>query len=180
MTCGSAVKLVNIKYNARLHSHDVKYGSGSGQQSVTGQPAKDDVNSYWIIKGPHGKDCLRGTAIKCGATIRLMHAATESHLHSHHFPSPLSHNKEVSCFGGKDKGDHLDNWMVVCNTNRKYWMRDEQIRLKHVELASYLHLTGDVFGRPINGQYEISGYHATERGNLWKAAVGPCYINVLH
>lgn len=32
MTCGSAVKLVNIKYNARLHSHDVKYGSGSGQQ----------------------------------------------------------------------------------------------------------------------------------------------------
>lgn len=32
MTCGSAVKLANVDNNVRLHSHDVKYGSGSGQQ----------------------------------------------------------------------------------------------------------------------------------------------------
>ena len=30
----------------RLHSHDLKYGSGSGQQSVTGTDATDDVNSH--------------------------------------------------------------------------------------------------------------------------------------
>lgn len=36
VTCGSVVKLVNQAHKVRLHSHDVKYGSGSGQQSVTG------------------------------------------------------------------------------------------------------------------------------------------------
>ena len=32
VTCGSVLKLRNIRQNVRLHSHDVKYGSGSGQQ----------------------------------------------------------------------------------------------------------------------------------------------------
>ena len=32
----------------RLHSHDVPYGSGSGQQSVTSFPNVDDANSYWV------------------------------------------------------------------------------------------------------------------------------------
>ena len=32
VTCGSSLKLVNVWKNVRLHSHDVKYGSGSGQQ----------------------------------------------------------------------------------------------------------------------------------------------------
>jgi len=32
VTCGSVVKLLNNQHNVRLHSHEVKYGSGSGQQ----------------------------------------------------------------------------------------------------------------------------------------------------
>ena len=32
----------------RLHSHDVPYGSGSGQQSVTGFGGVEDSNSYWV------------------------------------------------------------------------------------------------------------------------------------
>lgn len=28
VTCGSVVKLLNLKHNVRLHSHDVRYGSG--------------------------------------------------------------------------------------------------------------------------------------------------------
>lgn len=28
VTCGSLVKLMNTRHNVRLHSHDVKYGSG--------------------------------------------------------------------------------------------------------------------------------------------------------
>ena len=35
MTCGSTFKLVNQQSGDRLHSHDVKYGSGSGQQVRT-------------------------------------------------------------------------------------------------------------------------------------------------
>lgn len=29
VTCGSLVKLLNTRHNVRLHSHDVKYGSGN-------------------------------------------------------------------------------------------------------------------------------------------------------
>ena len=36
---------------------------------------------------------------------------------------------------------------------------------------SYMHTTGDQFGRPINGQREISGYQTIESGNEWKAMV---------
>lgn len=32
VTCSSTFKLVNQQSGDRLHSHDVKYGSGSGQQ----------------------------------------------------------------------------------------------------------------------------------------------------
>ena len=32
VTCTSTFKLVNQQSGDRLHSHDVKYGSGSGQQ----------------------------------------------------------------------------------------------------------------------------------------------------
>lgn len=47
LTCGSVVKLENQDYTqVRLHSHDIKYGSGSGQQSVTAAE-NHDSNSYW-------------------------------------------------------------------------------------------------------------------------------------
>lgn len=58
MTCTSIIKLANNQDKSRLHSHDVKYGSGSQQQSVTGVNNFDDVNSHWQILG--GKLILRG------------------------------------------------------------------------------------------------------------------------
>ncbi len=39
-----------------LHSHDVKYGSGSGQQSVTGMQVNTDYNSLWTIKEGHNME----------------------------------------------------------------------------------------------------------------------------
>ena len=35
VTCGSVLKLQNTRNGVRLHSHDVKYGSGSGQQVLS-------------------------------------------------------------------------------------------------------------------------------------------------
>ncbi len=32
VTCSSSFKLLNQQSGDRLHSHDIKYGSGSGQQ----------------------------------------------------------------------------------------------------------------------------------------------------
>uniref|UniRef100_A0A3Q4B8K6 MIR domain-containing protein n=1 Tax=Mola mola TaxID=94237 RepID=A0A3Q4B8K6_MOLML len=93
VTCGSVIKLLNIKHNVRLHSHDVRYGSGSGQQSVTGVSAAEDSNSYWSVRGTNDAFCYRGTSVKCGQTIRLTHVNTGRNLHSHYFASPLSSNQ---------------------------------------------------------------------------------------
>ncbi|KAJ6745363.1 MIR MOTIF GLYCOSYLTRANSFERASE 39-LIKE PROTEIN-RELATED [Salix koriyanagi] len=83
------------KTKYRLHSHDVPYGSGSGQQSVTGFPNVDDANSYWP-----GKNAKQGDSIGTGAIIRLQHMKTRKWLHSHLHASPISGNLEVEITGG--------------------------------------------------------------------------------
>ncbi|KAK9736757.1 hypothetical protein QE152_g11306 [Popillia japonica] len=60
VTCGSVIKLLNSDYRVRLHSHDVKYGTGSGQQSVTGTEVQEDVGSHWAIKYKTGQPPLSG------------------------------------------------------------------------------------------------------------------------
>ncbi|XP_053564969.1 stromal cell-derived factor 2-like protein 1 [Bombina bombina] len=92
VTCGPVVKLLNTRHNMQLHSHDVKYGSGSGQQSVTGVESSDYANSYWTIRGKIDGACQRGEPIKCGQAVRLTHVNTGKNLHTHHFSSPLSNN----------------------------------------------------------------------------------------
>lgn len=51
---------MNLSFKVRLHSHDVKYGTGSGQQSVTGTDIMEDVNSHWVVKAETDKHCIRG------------------------------------------------------------------------------------------------------------------------
>ena len=151
VTCGSAIKLMNSAHKIRLHSHDVKYGSGSGQQSVTGTTGKEDVNSHWTIKGPEDKSyCKRGEPIECGQKIRLEHLTTHLNLHSHHFSSPLTNAQEVSAFGDGGSGDSGDVWTVMCEGD--YWVRDDNMQLKHVDTGAFLAASGQTFGRPINGQ----------------------------
>ncbi|KAI1708237.1 MIR domain-containing protein [Ditylenchus destructor] len=173
VTCTSIMKLLNVNEKVRLHSHDVKYGSGSGQQSITGMPDSGDVNSHWQILPAIGDECLRGEPIKCGTTIRFMHLTTRCFLHSHLFPAPLSRShQEISCFGkegeGSDTGDH---YKVVCNGD--LWNEDDEVRFKHVDTGMYLATSGQQYGRPISGQREVvgrsssSGYDA-----LWTTAEG--------
>lgn len=170
VTCGSALKILNSQGDVRLHSHDVKYGSGSGQQSVTGVGSSDDHNSYWRVRGKTGVSCTRGNPVKCGSTVRLTHVATKRNLHSHHFSSPLSRNQEVSAFGEDGEGDEGDNWVIVCSS--KYWSRNDKVRIKHVATEQYLHVTGDTYGRPITGQHEICTYPSANSNNYWEAAEG--------
>ncbi|XP_005111764.1 stromal cell-derived factor 2 [Aplysia californica] len=170
VTCGSALKIKNSAHNVRLHSHDVKYGSGSGQQSVTGVDSSDDHNSYWQVRAKTGATCSRGSPVKCGQSVRLTHVATKRNLHSHHFQSPLSHNLEVSAFGEAGEGDEGDNWVIVCSS--KYWSRNDRVRIKHVTTEYFLHVSGDTYGRPIHGQREISAYPSANDLNYWQAAEG--------
>ncbi|CAF2512862.1 unnamed protein product [Rotaria sp. Silwood2] len=169
VTYSSTFKLLNQQSGDRLHSHDVKYGSGSGQQSVTGTPNADDVNSYWQVSG---ENYDRGTPIKCDSMIQLLHVATRKNLHSHDFSSPLSHNQEVSAYGENGLSDEGDQWKVICTSRNDYWMRKDWIRLQHVATGKYLHLTGDTYGRPIHGQKEICCYPRANNQNIWKVEAG--------
>ena len=70
VTCGSVIKLQHVSTGYRLHSHEIKWGSGSSQQSVTAMNAMDDPNSLWQVKGAHGTHCAQGSPIKNGEVLR--------------------------------------------------------------------------------------------------------------
>uniref|UniRef100_A0A1I7WG09 MIR domain-containing protein n=1 Tax=Heterorhabditis bacteriophora TaxID=37862 RepID=A0A1I7WG09_HETBA len=171
VTCRSILKLSNANEGSRLHSHDVKYGSGSGQQSVTAVTSSDDVNSHWQIFPGLKVNCVRGDPIKCGEKIRLKHLTTGCFLHSHHFHAPLSkHYQEVSCFGSESQSDSGDDWQVICSGEE--WVESESIKLKHVDTGVYLAMSGQQFGRPIQGQREVVGTDGATSGGNWRAVEG--------
>lgn len=173
VTCGSVLKLINVDYKSRLHSHDVKYGTGSGQQSVTGIEVSEDVNSHWAIKAKTGKSCERGEPIRCGQEIRLQHIATNKNLHSHIFSSPLSGSQaqEVSAYGDDGGlGDTGDHWEVICSGEE--WHRDDKVQFKHLDTQKFLGMSGRSFGRPISGQMEVVGLSSPYTGSEWLASEG--------
>ncbi|XP_047363629.1 stromal cell-derived factor 2 [Vespa velutina] len=171
VTYGSVLKLMNVDFNLRLHSHDIRYGSGSGQQSVTGIEVKEDGNSYWLVKAKYGKQYTRGKPIKCGDIIRLEHIATKKNLHSHLVNSPLSGKQEISAYGDyRGEGDSGDNWQIVCRTD--FWERDDTVRLKHVDTNAYLSISGRSYTHLV-GQMEVIGdYSPDSRHVEWKTMEG--------
>lgn len=171
MTCGSIIKLTNKANNYKLHSHGVTYGSGSGQQSVTGFPDADDGNSYWIVGAASGHICNRGEYVPCGSSIRLKHSNTQGYLHSHLHQSPLSRQQEVSCYDGKDSGD---NWKVECSSSSdKTWIREKTIQLVHENTYAYLTSSSNhQFGHPIPGQLEVAASRSSSKNSQWIAQEG--------
>ncbi|KAL0081314.1 Sdf2l1 protein [Phycomyces blakesleeanus] len=170
VTCGSTIKLSNQANQHRLHSHGVSYGSGSGQQSVTGFSSSDDANSFWLLRAAFGKQCKRGDPVPCGSIIRLRHTNTNGYLHSHNHKSPLSSQQEVSCYDGNDTGD---DWRVECASGSKFWLREEPVQFVHVESQAYLSCNGaHQFGHPIPGQLEVSGTKGSSKHTQWIAQEG--------
>ena len=55
VTCGSVIKLRHESTGYHLHSHTIKWGGGSGQQSVTAHGSEDDQGSMWLVSlNPNG------------------------------------------------------------------------------------------------------------------------------
>ncbi|KAJ8751905.1 hypothetical protein K2173_026121 [Erythroxylum novogranatense] len=173
ITYGTVVKLMHERTKFRLHSHDVPYGSGSGQQSVTGFPAVDDSNSYWIVRPEPGTDAKQGHIVKTGTIIRLQHMRTRKWLHSHLHASPISGNMEVSCFGGdNNESDTGDYWRLLIEGSGKTWKQDQRIRLQHVDTGGYLHSHDKKYQRIAGGQQEVCGVREKRADNVWLAAEG--------
>lgn len=84
--------------------------------------------------------------------------------------SVLFIGQEVSAFGDDGEGDILDDWTVLCNG--EFWQRDEEVRFKHASTNVLLSVTGEQYGRPINGQREVHGMTYASQHNFWKAMEG--------
>eukprot|EP01098_Paradermamoeba_levis_P014770 TRINITY_DN7210_c0_g1_i1.p1 TRINITY_DN7210_c0_g1~~TRINITY_DN7210_c0_g1_i1.p1 ORF type:complete len:222 (-),score=65.46 TRINITY_DN7210_c0_g1_i1:147-752(-) len=171
VTCGSVIKLKHLKTGFRLHSHKVPYGSGSGQQSVTGYPEGNDANSLWLVKGPHGGSCKTGAPIKRGEVFRLQHVTTGLNLHSHLHASPLSRQQEVSCYGPDGVGDTGDNWKL--DGTGSVWKRGEKVRFLHDDTGKFLHShSAYKYQHPIPGQQEVTCNPTAEPNNEWATEEG--------
>ena len=59
LTYGSTFKLRHMMSGVRVHSSQVTYGMGSGQQAITGNPELDDVGSLWVVHCAD-KKCISG------------------------------------------------------------------------------------------------------------------------
>ncbi|KAF9435536.1 Stromal cell-derived factor 2-like protein 1 [Entomortierella beljakovae] len=170
VTCGSSIKLTHDKSQFKLHSHQIPYGSGSGQQSITAVPQKDDTNSLWLVMAELGRTCDRGEPVPCGTNIRLKHVNTKKFLHSHHHNSPMSGGLEVSAYDGQDDGD---NWTLECLNKDEYWMRESPVKLQHVNTGTYLSSSSKhVYGNPIPGQQEVASHRLDYSDQKWSAQEG--------
>ncbi|KAH9533896.1 hypothetical protein CY35_18G076600 [Sphagnum magellanicum] len=182
VTHGSVIKLQHEHTKFRLHSHEVPYGSGSGQQSVTSFPGVEDANSFWMIQivhAPSGTNFQQGDAIPNGSIIRLQHVRTRKWLHSHLHQSPISGNLEVSAFGGDEQSDTGDHWKLEIEGTGSVWLRDQKVRLRHVDTNAYLHSHDKKYSRIVTGQQEVCGVTKKSVDNIWSAAEG-VYFPVKH
>eukprot|EP01111_Echinosteliopsis_oligospora_P009886 TRINITY_DN2985_c0_g1_i1.p1 TRINITY_DN2985_c0_g1~~TRINITY_DN2985_c0_g1_i1.p1 ORF type:complete len:217 (+),score=67.32 TRINITY_DN2985_c0_g1_i1:101-751(+) len=180
VTCGSVIKLVHEASGFRLHSHKVSYGSGSGQQSVTGVSSAADNNSLWVVKGPHGSYCPQGKLVKNGDIIRLQHLNTRRNLHSHLHRSPHTKQNEVSCYEEGDVGDTGDHWKVALRDGGDGWRREASVRFHHIDTGGYLQANPNAkYNNPIPGQIEITGVTSASKDNVWRTGEG-IYFPVLN
>ncbi|KAJ1697931.1 hypothetical protein LUZ63_006443 [Rhynchospora breviuscula] len=172
ITYGSVIKLMHERTKFRLHSHDVPYGSGSGQQSVTGFQGVDDSNSYWVVKPVPDTSAKQGDAITHGTVLRLQHMRSRKWLHSHLHASPISGNLEVSCFGSDHESDTGDHWRLEIEGSGKTWRQDQKVRFKHIDTQGYLHSHDKKYTRIAGGQQEVCGVREKRADNVWLAGEG--------
>lgn len=179
VTYGSTIKLVHVPTGHRLHSHDIPYGTGSGQQSVTGFHSSGDANSYWLVKHSHHSAIHpTGTSVKCGDTLRMQHLRTQKNLHSHDHRAPLNRDNEVSAYRVGDpvglvNGDQGDDWVVECARGKSHWGRKDEVRFLHSETAKYLSSSdGLMFNDPIPQQLQVSASSRRNANTVWKTDEG--------
>ncbi|NXH77774.1 SDF2 factor, partial [Hydrobates tethys] len=164
VTCGSVVKLLNVRHNVRLHSHDVRYGSGNGTPPLLTPKRRLETNDAATGKVQAASHCSSGTSHTCFVSFNAPH---RSH-HPRHYRA--AEHPEVSAFGEAGEGDYLDDWTVVCSGT--YWARDGEVRFQHASTDVFLSVTGEQYGRPIHGQKEVHGTAASSQNNYWKVMEG--------
>lgn len=85
------MKLKHVSTGYDLHSHEISYGSGSGQQSVTGFQDTSDANSLWVVSGAEVSE-----KAECVLVVHCVRAEKNS-VNSQGMPS----QDYLTCAGGR-------------------------------------------------------------------------------
>lgn len=150
---GSVITMKSNSFGGGLlHSHPQVYPSGSKQQQVTTYHHKDE-NNEWIMVRSHDAQNEEERKEQNEAIekihdkqlIRLRHAKTGRHLHSHQIPAPLTAGDlEVSSYGQEGLYDPNDLWELQIvsdpDVKGKRTLKNllTKLRLKHVSTGCYL------------------------------------------
>jgi len=124
-----------LKSVAKAYTHP----NSSGQQ-IVGADNLPNEGSLWLVKGSDrlGDNYPKGQPVKNGDIIRLEHVETKRNLHSHHAPSPLTNQQEVTAYGSNGVGDGNDEWTVYLDSS-EVWQKGEWMRLGFRDTAHRLH-----------------------------------------
>ena len=168
---GRTIKAVHRNTGRTLHSHPINYShpNSSKQQQVTCFGGLDD-NDWWRIKGAHGTPAghKADQPVLHGDVVRLEHVLTKRNLHSHGgFPSPITNQQEVTCFGTNGIGDGNDDWRVEVEDGGQ-WAYGKWVRLIHVNTSHALH-SHEPYTHPTYtaGQQEVTGFPSRDDNDLF-------------
>ncbi|CAG9327209.1 unnamed protein product [Blepharisma stoltei] len=168
---GVPFKLRHVASGSVLHSHYSNYSSGSYQQEV-GCYESNDINDWWIVKGPSGTDlwnCSIGEPVLNNSIIRLYHVGTRKYLRSDHWHfSPTSYQQEVMCDGECDNRDDNDDWKLEIEGANPAdpWLGEQKVFLIHVNTGLALRSN---FGKYINSlQQEVSCHFGKDINGFWR------------
>jgi hypothetical protein len=169
---GASIKLRHAATGGTLRSYLFVSGrlAGSGQDPVTcwDGPAENDL---WRVKGPHGRQPdTRRTTVVNGDVVRLEQLETGKNLHSHaDYPSPVSSQQEVTCFGEHGIGDAGDDWRVEVEGGGD-WNADARVRLVHLATGRTLgSQAGLAHPQWTRAQQEVAGVAERTENDLWQA-----------
>jgi hypothetical protein len=170
---GATLRLRHQATGAGLRSYPFAGGrlAASGQATVTCGPGAQG-DDLWRVKGPHGlPPDLTRHMVQHGDVIRLEHAASRHNLHSHgDYPSPVSGQQEVTCFGELGHGDAGDDWRVEVEGGGP-WDADHAVQLIHVATGQRLRSQpGAAHPQWTMGQQEVACAADLDGNERWLAA----------
>lgn len=158
----SMIKLTHTESDLHLSSIELNYPSGSFQQMTRASPKLTLAENYWAVYPMDNEtDINQGKPIECGATIQLMHVATNRWLHSHKIKTPFGNGYEVSCFDDKDSGNL---WYLECND---ILTAGSAFRLQHINTGYYLAVNNSYEYPNEQGGGKMVYLSEIDEGNEW-------------
>jgi hypothetical protein len=161
---GDRIKLKHIATNHVLHSHNLFYSTGSGQQQVTCFAQRND-DDWWEVQSVNGQQ----GPVPYGTPVLFRHVTTGAFLHSHaNILSPVTHQQEVTCFRGRDSND---NWTInpVNYGGSNVLTAGVPIIITHLNTNRRLHSHPERFYLDAtNFQQEVTCYHIPDQNDHWR------------